>query len=71
MSTEVLEHPNEILSEPHPGSAGHGTDWPGEWHSPAILLLTIEGVRCCSLTAGSCGQRPQPHRTSLLLVVSL
>ena len=23
MSTEVLEHPNEIQSEPHPGSAGH------------------------------------------------
>ena len=42
---------------------GAGTDWPGEWHSPVILKLTIGGVRRCSLTTGSWSQHPQPHRS--------
>ena len=45
------------------GTVGYSTDWPGEWHSPVILKLTIAGVRRCSLTAGSWSQHPQPHRS--------
>ena len=44
------------------GIVGYWRDWPGEWHSPVILKLTIEGVRPCLLTAGSWSQHPQPHR---------
>ena len=45
------------------GTDGYWTDWPGEWHSPVILKLTIAGVRRCSLTAGSWSQHLQPHRS--------
>ena len=45
------------------GTVGYcSTDWPGEWHSPVILKLTIVGVRRCLLTAGSWSQHFQPHR---------
>ena len=45
------------------GTVGYWTDWPGEWHSPVILKLTIAGVRRCPLTAGSWSQHLQPHRS--------
>ena len=54
-------HPAEVQSEPHLPS--DVVDWPREWHSPVILKLTIEGVRRCSLTAGSWSQHLQPHRS--------
>ena len=44
------------------GTVVYWTDWPGEWHSPVILKLTVEGVRHCLLTAGSWSQHLQPHR---------
>ena len=45
------------------GTVGYRTDWPGEWHGPIILKLTIAGVRRYSLTAGSWSQHLQPHRS--------
>ena len=68
MSTEKLTNPSEVQSEPHlPPEVVLGqlvTERIGleKWHSPVILKLTIEGVRPCSLTAGSWSQHPQPHR---------
>ena len=61
-------HPAEVQSETTSfirwgaGTVGYWTDWPGEWHRPVILKLTIVEVRHCLLMAGSWSQHLQPHR---------